>query len=138
MLLGDFDLADPYDPPVSERSKHELAKTHLESVQRALEEGDLVVAITFLHLAAEAVVVGLAEQQGIDTQRRHDRKATAATSLFEAGVLPDDLGPDLRALNELRKGVTYEGEEVDLSRDELGILADRIGAAVAEAEKRAS
>ena len=95
---ADLDLGGLYDRSVSARPKHELAKAHLESAKRALQEDDLVVAITFLHLAAEAAVVGLAEQHGIDTKRRHDLKADAATSLFEADHLPADLGPDLRAL----------------------------------------
>lgn len=93
-----------------------------------MEEDDLVVGITFLHLAAEAAVVAVADMRGVETQRRHDLKAKAATALHEAGALPDDLGPDLRALNELRKAVTYEGEDVALSADELNALAKRVGA----------
>ena len=135
---SDADLDDLYDRAVPARPKHELARAHFESAQRALDEDDLVVAITFLHLAAEAAVVELADRESIDTKRRHDLKAKAATSLFEAGVLPDDLGPQLRALNELRKGVTYEGEAVELSRGELDALAERVGAAVKAADEEAS
>lgn len=123
---------------MSPRPKHELARSHLETAQRALGEDDLVVAVTFLHLAAEAAVVALAEERGIKTHRRHDLKAKAATTLHESGALNTDLGPDLRALNELRKGATYEGEEVELSLDELRALAERIGTAVAAAEEAAS
>ena len=83
-------------------------------------------------------MVDLADRRGIDTQRRHDLKASAATSLHEAGVLPDDLGPDLLSLNELRKEVTYEGEDVELSRGELDHLVERVSAAVDAAEEAAS
>jgi hypothetical protein len=135
---GDIDLDDLYDRTVPARPKHELARGHFESAQRALREDDLVVAITFLHLAAEAAVVDLADRHGIETKRRHELKAKAATSLYETGHLPDDLGPDLRALNELRKDVTYEGEDVELPAHELNVLAARVGAAVTAAEEAAS
>jgi HEPN domain-containing protein len=129
--------ASPPIDSVSQRPKHELARSHLDTAVNALNEEDLVVAVTFLHLAAEAAVVAVAERRQIDTQRRHDLKARAATTLHEQGALPEDLGPDLRELNKLRKGVTYEGEEVDLSTEDLEALVVRIESAVVAAEEAA-
>ena len=76
--------------------------------------GDPVVGVTFLHLAAEAAVVALAELNGIATERQHWRKGEAATELYTRGILPTDLGPMLELLNQARKDAGYEGEDPDL------------------------
>ncbi len=73
---------------MSPRAKHELAREHLSTAQRELDGGAFVPAIMFLHLAAEAAVVALAESEGIDTRRRHDLKADAAGELFAAASCP--------------------------------------------------
>jgi hypothetical protein len=122
---------------VSPKPKHELAREHLERGLRAIDAGDVVVAITFLHLAAEAAVVTLAEQEGIATQRSHVKKAAAAHELHERRLVADDLGPVLRMLNQARKDAGYEGEDPDLDEHELADVARRIGAVVDRAEELA-
>jgi hypothetical protein len=122
---------------VSPKAKHELGREHLTTAQRELSEGAIIPAITFLHLAAEAAVVSLAEQQGIDTEKRHDKKAEAAHELFRRGVLSDDLSEPLRALNQARKDATYEGEDPGFSEEALGALSERIETTVVAAEKAA-
>ncbi len=73
-----------------------------------------MVGVTFLHLAAEAAVVALAELNGIATERQHWRKGEAATELHARDVLATDLGPMLELLNQARKDAAYEGEDPDL------------------------
>ncbi len=79
----------------------------------AFEVGDPVVGVTFLHLAAEAAIVALAELNGIPTERQHWRKGEAATELHTRGILSTDLGPVLELLNQARKDAGYEGEDPD-------------------------
>jgi HEPN domain-containing protein len=120
---------------VSPKAKHRLAREHLDTARRELAQGAIVPAIMFLHLAAEAAVVALAERQGIDTRKRHDLKAEAAHRLFELGVVSDDRSEPLRALNQTRKDATYEGEEPDLGRAELEGLFEKLEAVVRVAEE---
>jgi HEPN domain-containing protein len=122
---------------MSPRAKHELARKHLSTAQHELDGGAFVPAIMFLHLAAEAAVVALAESVGIDTRRRHDLKADAAGELFRRGVVTEDLSEVLRSLNQVRKDATYEGEDPDLSAEDLETLAQRIATIVVAAERRA-
>jgi hypothetical protein len=122
---------------VSPKPKHELAREHLERGLRAIEESDVVVAITFLHLAAEAAVVTLAEQQGIPTQRSHVKKAAAAHELHERQLVADDLQPILMMLNQARKDAGYEGEDPELDERELADVARQIKAVVDRAEELA-
>lgn len=123
---------------MSPKAKHELAREHLTTAQRELDEGAIVPAIMFLHLAAEAAVVSLAEQEGIDTKKRHDRKADAAHELFRRGILADDLSESLRSLNQSRKDATYEGEDPDFNEEELDALSARIETIVTAAEEAAT
>ncbi len=122
---------------MSPRAKHELAREHLSTAQRELDGGEFVPGNMFLHLAAEAAVVALAEREGIDTRRRHDMKADAAGELFRRGVVSEDLREVLRSLNQVRKDATYEGEDPDLSVEHLETLAQRIEAIVVVAERAA-
>lgn len=119
------------------KEKHTLAREHLATAQRELAEGAILPAIMFLHLAAEAAVVSLAEREGIDTKKRHDRKADAAQELFSRGVVPEDLSEALRSLNQVRKDATYEGEDPSLDAEELEALSEQIEAIVVAAEERA-
>lgn len=114
-----------------------MARKHLSTAQHELDGGAFVPAIMFLHLAAEAAVVALAESVGIDTRRRHDLKADAAGELFRRGVVTEDLSEVLRSLNQVRKDATYEGEDPDLSAEDLETLAQRIATIVVAAERRA-
>jgi HEPN domain len=119
------------------KEKHTLAREHLTTAQRELAAGAIVPAIMFLHLAAEAAVVSLADREGIDTKKRHDRKADAARELFRRGVVPEDLSEPLRSLNQVRKDATYEGEDPELDVDELEALSEQVEAIVIRAEERA-
>jgi hypothetical protein len=96
---------------MSPQSRSDLAREHLTRADRAFEIGDPVVGVTFLHLAAEAAVVALAELNGIPTERQHWRKGKAATELHTRGILPMDLAPILELLNQARKDASYEGED---------------------------
>jgi hypothetical protein len=98
---------------MSPQSKASLAREHLTRANAAFEAGDRVVGVTFLHLAAEAAVVALAELNGIVTERQHWRKGEAATELHTRGILTTDLGPLLELLNQARKDAGYEGEDPD-------------------------
>jgi uncharacterized protein (UPF0332 family) len=74
-------------------------------------------AVNALFYAAEAAVVALADQHGIDTKKHHGLKADAARELHKKGVLAEDYGPVLRMLNQARKDIWYEGEEPELNGD---------------------
>ena len=115
---------------MSPQSKSELAREHLRRASGAFEAGDSVVGVTFLHLAAEAAIVALAELHGIDTERQHWRKAEAATELHTRGILTMDLSQILELLNQARKDAGYEGEDPDLgdwtSEDLLSTIDDAV------------
>lgn len=124
-----------YHRIMSPKAKHELAREHLTTAQRELSEGAIVPAIMFLHLAAEAAIVALADREGIDTKKRHDLKADAAHELFSNGLVSEDLSESLRSLNQARKDATYEGEDPELGEEDLAALTERIEAVVAAAEE---
>jgi uncharacterized protein (UPF0332 family) len=109
---------------VSPKDKRQLAREHLEAAQRAVKEERLNDAINALFYAAEAAVVVLAEQHGIDTKKHHGLKADAASDLHSNGVLAKDYGPLLRVLNQARKDIWYEGEEPELDRDLEDLVAE--------------
>jgi len=119
------------------KAKHTLAREHLTTAQREPAEGAILPAIMFLHLAAEPAVVSLAEGEGIDTKKRHDRKADAAQELLRRGPVPEDLSEALRSLNQVRKDATYEGEDPNLDADELEAFSEQVEAIVVAAEERA-
>ncbi len=118
---------------MSPQSKADLAREHLTRASGAFELGDPVVGVTFLHLAAEAAVVALAELNGIPTERQHWRKGEAATELHARGILSTDLGPMLEWLNQARKDAGYEGEDPDFgdwtSEELVGTVEDAVHAA---------
>ena len=93
-----------------------------------------MVGVTFLHLAAEAAVVALAELNEIPTERQHWRKGEAATELHTRGILSTDLGPMLELLNQARKDAGYEGEDPDLGDWTSEALVSTVEDAVHTAE----
>lgn len=127
--------AEPRDVSHSRRSRAGLAREHLSRAARAIDSGDMVVAVTFLHLASEAAVVSLADRYGVPTERVHWRKAEAATELYERGILADDLAPAMALLNQARKDAGYEGEEPDTGRWTPEDLLALIETAVEAAER---
>lgn len=122
---------------MSPKPKHELAREHLDRASRAIADGDVVIAITFLHLAAEAAIVTLAEQEGIPTQKSHVKKAAAAHELHQRSLVSDDLRPTLMQLNQARKDAGYEGEDPELDKHDLRDIEARIDAVVRRAEELA-
>lgn len=99
---------------MSPQSKARLAREHFTRASVAFEAEDLVVGVTFLHLAAEAAIVALADLNGVATERQHWRKERAATELHARGILALDLSLMLELLNQARKDAGYEGEHPDL------------------------
>jgi uncharacterized protein (UPF0332 family) len=99
---------------VSPKDKRRLAFEHLQVAQAAMQDGRVNEAINALFYAAEAAVVALADEHGIDTRRQHGLKADAAGELFGQGVLAEDYRPLLRILNQARKDIWYEGDEPEL------------------------
>lgn len=122
---------------MSPQSKSSLAREHLTRASAAFKAGDPVVGVTFLHLAAEAAIVALAELHGIATERQHWRKAEVATELHTSGVLSTDLSPILELLNQARKDAGYEGEDPDFGDWTPEDLLSTIGDAVHIAEEAA-
>lgn len=121
---------------MSPQSKSGLAREHFTRASAAFKAGDPVVGVTFLHLAAEAAIVALAELHGIATERQHWRKAEAATELHTRGILFTDLSPILELLNQARKDAGYEGEDPDFgdwtSEDLLGTVEEAVRTAEEE------
>ncbi|HEX2233995.1 MAG TPA: hypothetical protein VHG69_11605 [Thermoleophilaceae bacterium] len=122
---------------MSPKAKHELARELLDQGLSAVDEGSELGALTFLHLALEAAVVSVAEGHGIDTKKRHDKKAKAAHDLYEQGVMPEDFSGLMRLLNQARKDRTYEGEEPDLEGHSLEDIGRSATLAVETAEGEA-
>lgn len=120
---------------MSPQSKASLAREHLSRAGTAFAAGDLVAGVMFLHLAAEAAVVALAELQGIATERQHWRKGQAATELHTRGILSTDLGPILELLNQARKDAGYEGEDPDFGDWTSEELLSTVENAVETAER---
>jgi HEPN domain len=118
---------------VSPKEKRQLAREHLEDGLAAVQDERLKDAVNALFYAAEAAVVAIAERHKIDTKRQHELKADAAVRLHEAGVLGENYGPLLRALNQARKDIWYEGEEPELNED-LENIAAEVEALVAAAQ----
>jgi uncharacterized protein (UPF0332 family) len=103
---------------MSPKAKDVLARDHLEVARDDLDGGRLGEALNALFYAAEAAVVALAQENGIDTKKNHGLKAAAARALHEKGIVESDFSGLLRALNQGRKDHWYEGDEPDLDLEE--------------------
>jgi hypothetical protein len=79
----------------------------------------------------------LAEKHGIEIEAKHWRRAEAATTLHEKGVLPKDLSDLHGLLNEERKGMFYEGEDPDLGDRSMEDVLTEVETAVEVAEAEA-
>jgi hypothetical protein len=133
-----YRLADPYDPSVSPRAKHELAREHLDRGLAGVSANDATEAVAWLFLSLEAAIVSVADNHGLDTQRQHWKKAEVAEELHARGVLPHDFSDILRLLNEGRKVATYDGDEPDLEGKSLEDIAADVETAVELAEQEAA
>jgi uncharacterized protein (UPF0332 family) len=109
---------------MSPKDKGQLAQEHLKVAQAAVAEGRLNEAVNALFYAAEAAVVALADEHGLDTKKHHGLKADAASELHKQGVLARDYGPVLRILNQARKDIWYEGDEPELGGDLEDLAAE--------------
>lgn len=101
------------------KPKVEVAREHLTKAQEEADGGDLRDAVQWAFASLEAAIDALAEPQGIAIDEQHWKRTGAAKELHRRGVLPKDLSDLHRELNELRKGVFYEGDE--LEADDLAI-----------------
>jgi hypothetical protein len=120
---------------VSPKAKRELAREHLETAREDVAGEREKEALNALFYAAEAAVVAIADEHGVDTKRSHRLKADAASELHARGVLDHDYGPLIRQLNQARKDVWYEGDEPELDQSFEDTLAD-VETLVDEAEAK--
>lgn len=127
-----------YDPYVSPRPKHELAREHLDRGLAGIVAEDVTEAVAWLFLSLEAAIVSVAGKHGLDAAKQHWRKAEIATELNTKGILPYDFSDTLRLLNEARKVATYDGDEPDLEGKSLEHIAADVETAVGLAEQEAS
>lgn len=107
------------------KPKVEVAREHLTKAQEEADGGDLRDAVQWAFASLEAAIDALAEPHGIAIDEKHWKRTAAASELHERGVLPKDLSGLHRELNHLRKGVFYEGEDLDADEIEIeDTLAD--------------
>jgi uncharacterized protein YutE (UPF0331/DUF86 family) len=124
-------LPSPHDV----KPKVEVAGQHLTKAREEADGGDLRDAVQWAFAALEAAIDALAEPQGIVIDEKHWKRTAAAKELHQRGVVPKDLSELHQELNHLRKGVFYEGEDLDADEIEIeNTLAD-IEQAVAVAEQ---
>ena len=98
---------------MSSKPKVEVAREHLTKAQEEADGGDLRDAVQWAFASLEATIDALAEPRGIEIDEKHWKRTEAAGELHRRGVLPEDLSGLHRELNELRKGVFYEGDELE-------------------------
>ena len=120
---------------MTSKPKVEVARQHLTKAQEEADGGDLRDAVQWAFAALEAAIDALAEPQGIAIDEKHWKRAAAAKELHERGILPKDLSELHQELNHLRKGVFYEGEDLDAEEIEIGNMLGDIERAVAIAER---
>ena len=119
------------------KAKSQLAREHLGRALPAIDGGDYTEAVTWLFASLEAAIVAVAVKHGIDTKKKHWKKAEVAEQLHEEGLLPNDFSEILGILNDSRKVAVYEGEEPDLGEHNLEDLAAEVETAVEFAEAEA-
>jgi hypothetical protein len=119
---------------VAPKSKAEIARSHLEKAREEASQKDLADAVQWSFASLEAVIDAIGEAHGITTEKNHWRRSEAATELYDKGVLPKDLAPLHRLLNDERKAVFYEGEDPDLGDRSIEEVLDDLLVAVEIAE----
>jgi uncharacterized protein YutE (UPF0331/DUF86 family) len=123
---------------MSSKRKVIVAREHLEKARQEADGGDLRDAVQWAFAALEAAIDALAEPHGIAIDEKHWKRTAAAKELHERGVLSKDLTELHRELNHLRKGVFYEGEDLDAEEIEIEDTLADIEEAVAIAEREAT
>jgi hypothetical protein len=78
---------------MSPKTKAQLAHEHLERARPAVLAEQYTEAVTWLFASLEAVIVAIAEQQGMVIEPKHWQKAEIAKQLYERGALTADLAP---------------------------------------------
>jgi uncharacterized protein YutE (UPF0331/DUF86 family) len=120
---------------MSPKSKVVVAREHLTKAQQEADGGDLRDAVQWAFAALEAAIDALAEPYGIAIDEKHWKRTAAAKELHGRGVLPKNLSELHRELNDLRKSVFYEGEDLDADEIEIEDTLSDIGTAVEIAER---
>lgn len=120
---------------MSPKTKPQLAREHLDRALSAVAADDYTEAVTWLLASLEAAIVGIAEQQGIETPKHHWIKVKVAKELFRDGHLPLDIAELLDQLNTARKEAVYEGEEPDLGEHSLEDIASETETVVKTSEE---
>jgi hypothetical protein len=122
---------------VAPKSKAEIARSHLEKAREEAGQNDLADAVQWSFACLEAAIDAISEMHGIAVDKNHWRRSQAATELYGKGVLPKDLAPLHRLLNEERKAVFYEGEDPDLGDLPIEDVLEDLQTAVEIAERDA-
>jgi hypothetical protein len=120
------------------KSKVQIAAEHLRKAQTEAEAGDLSDAVQWCFASLEAAIDALAEPRGLPIDQKHWQRRAAASRLHAEGVLPKDLAPLHDKLNEIRKGVFYEGEDPDLEGEAIDDILSDVEVAVSVARGEAS
>jgi uncharacterized protein YutE (UPF0331/DUF86 family) len=120
---------------MSPKRKVVVAREHQTKARQEAGDGDLRDAVQWAFAALEAAIDALAEPQGIAIDEKHWKRTEAAKELHERGVLPKDLSELHRELNHLRKGVFYEGDDLDADEIAIEDTLVEIDRAVAIAEQ---
>jgi hypothetical protein len=123
---------------MSPKAKVVVAREHLTKARQETDGGDLRDAVQWAFASLEAAIDALAEPHGIAIDEKHWKRTAAAKELHERGVLSKDLSELHQDLNHLRKGVFYEGEDLDADEIEIEDTLSDIEAAVVIAEREAT
>jgi hypothetical protein len=86
----------------------------------------------------EAAIDAVAEANGMAIDENHWRRSRITTEPYKGGVLPMDLVPLHKLLNEERKAVFYDGADPDLGDISIAEVLGDVATVVeiAEAEPR--
>lgn len=119
---------------VNPKPKVEVAREHLAKAQDEAADGDPRDAVQWTFAALEAAIDALAEPRDIEINQKHWLRTRALELLHEQKVLPDDLSDLHDKLNEIRKGIFYDGDEVEADGFSVDVAIERVEVAVETAE----
>lgn len=122
---------------MSPRPKVQVAREHLRKALDEAAGGDARDALQWGFASLEAAIDALATTRGLSIDESHWKRTEAAGRLHAGRVLPKDLSDLHRSLNDARKAVFYDGDDIDLGEvsieDVLSDIEDTVAAAEAEA-----